>query len=1726
MKPIHILFCLLLFISNALFAQSYGNEWIQYNQKYYSFKIVTTGIHKLDYSTLSNAGVPLTSFTSANIQLFGREKEIPLFIEDGGDQSLDSGDYILFYAERNDAWLDATLYESSDAIGNPKYSLYNDTIQYFFTWNSSTSNLRFSEEISSNYTNFTASDFILFEKSQYFSNYYNEGEKTSDASSSFYTSGEGWGLTPVNGANGHTWNYNNVFLDNIYQGNGSPNILYNAVVVGASNAAANGTMNHHSRHTIGNSNYVIADSVFNGYKAIVVKKSFPSLTLPSNGLTNLKVSIVNDLGAVTDYQSINYWSLTYPRSPNLGALTSGVFNVFNGVNQSKSRIDLSNTAFNNPYFFVLGTSPKRIIPSQNGTQRILLIPNSAIDTIQQVVFQEQSTFTSVTQIQPVNASGFFTNYANLSPENAVLMIYHPQLKTASEAYALYRSSNAGGNHTVILANVTELYLQYGGGIDKHINGIRRFAQHMYSITTQKPKALFLMGKGIREASIAGITVSGPGTRTTPSVYNMSLIPSFGQPSSDNCITSNLPGTTKWTPLIPTGRISVSSNQELTTYLDKIKQHDLNQDQTSVYNSASKDWQKQVLHFVGGSNAGQQSTFQGYMNGLKNTISTADFGGNVMTSAKTNDNPLSPSELTAITNRIQEGVSLITFFGHAAPTNTGFEINIDEPINWNNQGKYPIVITNSCYNGNIFQNSISKSEQFVNAQNAGSIAYLGTVSLGISNTLYQFSNELYKQFSTVNYGGSLASQIKNVIQNIETPQSNLLVESTCTQMTLNGDPLLKLNWHTKPEIEITQESVSFSPTELDLTVDSITIKLELKNLGKSITDTFQIEVSRNFPSTSIDSVYSFFVPSLHYKHTLSFKVPLEANIGIGINNFNFKVDLPSFISEQYDEIGNNQLTKTLFIDISGIEPVLPYEFAVVPDASVTLKASTINPIAAFNTYRFEIDTIDFVGAQSPFHRYATVSGLGGVKEVLPSEWKLSSSGNNAPFIAEDSVVYFWRVAVDVPSKLWKESSFQYIPSKTGWGQDHFFQFKNNGFSGIQYDRTDRKKYFDPLTKSLTCDVKYSGGVPAIYYNAYSIDGTQQEYGICQYTPSFYVAVIDPFTLKSWGTRWTNNATNPPTVFNPNHYFGNANDNSSCRNRVEKYFIFRQNNATQLAAFEAMMDTIPNDYYILVYSPMTTLYDQINTLAPSVFSTFQNLGSDSIVPGRPNMPMAFFCKKGDPSTVIELFSQTVGEDLHLEADLVGFSNIGQEDAPLIGPASNWKSIYWKQDPFGSVNADTTKLSIKMFDANGVYQTKIDTLFTPNDSIVTLSNLIDANQYPFVQLNAFYKDPVGFTPAQIDRWHVLFTPLPEAAIDGTTAFTWIPNKDSLSEGEEVKFAVDIKNIYSIPMDSLLVNYWVKDNQQQIHVIAYSRQDSLLVGETLRDTITFSTTGLKGNNVLWVEVNPYVNGSLIETDQPEQKHFNNLMQLPFFVNGDDQNPILDVTFDGKHLLNNDIVSPSSEILITLKDDNPYLIMNDISDTTRFGVYLTSPSGVQKRIPFVDGNGITIMQWIPADGQTKRFKIIYSGNFLVDGKYTLFVQGSDRSGNLSGDLEYKISFEVIRESAITYMMNYPNPFSTSTRFVFTLTGDEVPDEVKIQIMTVTGKVVREITEDELGPISIGRNMTNYAWDGKDEFGDQLANGVYLYTVKAQINGEEIKHRASGGDGYFKKEFGKMYLLR
>ncbi|MFZ1332754.1 MAG: hypothetical protein WAR83_11210, partial [Flavobacteriales bacterium] len=293
--------------------------------------------------------------------------------------------------------------------------------------------------------------------------------------------------------------------------------------------------------------------------------------------------------------------------------------------------------------------------------------------------------------------------------------------------------------------------------------------------------------------------------------------------------------------------------------------------------------------------------------------------------------------------------------------------------------------------------------------------------------------------------------------------------------------------------------------------------------------------------------------------------------------------------------------------------------------------------------------------------------------------------------------------------------------------------------------------------------------------------------------------------------------------------------------------------------------------------------------------------------------------------------------------------------------------------------------------------------------------------------------------------------------------------------------------------------------------------------DTIVFSTLGYGGPNTIIIEANP--EDSLTGVyDQLEQTHINNIAQLRFNVEMDIENPLLDVTFDGIHILDGDIVSAKPEIYITLDDENPVLLMNSVTDTTLFQVYLKTPGANEERLYF-RANGQDQLLFEPSTGTNNICHIRHFGNFEIDGTYELRVRARDLSNNNSGDKDLMISFEVINKPTITETLNYPNPFTTSTRFVFTVTGSQPPTNMKIQIMTVTGRVVREIKMHELGPIHVGRNITEYAWDGTDEFGDKLARGVYIYRVISQLNGQEIEYRETGAGDYFKKGFGKMYKL-
>jgi hypothetical protein len=305
---------------------------------------------------------------------------------------------------------------------------------------------------------------------------------------------------------------------------------------------------------------------------------------------------------------------------------------------------------------------------------------------------------------------------------------------------------------------------------------------------------------------------------------------------------------------------------------------------------------------------------------------------------------------------------------------------------------------------------------------------------------KYTTALYRQFANQNYGGTLGEHIRLAIKDIYSSPVNELDESTCFSMSLNGDPMLKINSHENPEFEITEQSIRFTPNKIDFSTDSITLHIALKNLGKVSSDTFQIEINRKFPKYNTDSTYRVLVNGVKYLDTLQIKFPVQSNISIGQNQFDIRVDIPSYVKEQYDEVDNNQVRINLNIAIDGITPVYPYDFAIIAYDTITLKASTTNPYSGKLNYVFEIDTSYHF--DSPFKKVAKVSQPGGVQEVRYTDWKSSISNLSESLICKDSVVYFWRVSIDSIEKNWKNSSFQYIKDRYGWGQSTFGQFLNN------------------------------------------------------------------------------------------------------------------------------------------------------------------------------------------------------------------------------------------------------------------------------------------------------------------------------------------------------------------------------------------------------------------------------------------------------------------------------------------------------------------------------------------------------------------------------------------------------------------------------------------------------------------------------------------------------------
>ncbi len=126
--------------------------------------------------------------------------------------------------------------------------------------------------------------------------------------------------------------------------------------------------------------------------------------------------------------------------------------------------------------------------------------------------------------------------------------------------------------------------------------------------------------------------------------------------------------------------------------------------------------------------------------------------------------------------------------------------------------------------------------------------------------------------------------------------------------------------------------------------------------------------------------------------------------------------------------------------------------------------------------------------------------------------------------------------------------------------------------------------------------------------------------------------------------------------------------------------------------------------------------------------------------------------------------------------------------------------------------------------------------------------------------------------------------------------------------------------------------------------------------------------------------------------------------------------------------------------------------------------------------------------------QVIYKLSKLSEGPHTIKFKAWDINNN-STERTTEFIVSASAQLALDHVLNYPNPFTTHTSFFFEHNAACSGMTVQVQVFTVSGKLVKTL---DTYIISQGFRNTSLEWDGKDDFGDQLARGVYIYKLKVR----------------------------
>jgi hypothetical protein len=513
------------------------------------------------------------------------------------------------------------------------------------------------------------------------------------------------------------------------------------------------------------------------------------------------------------------------------------------------------------------------------------------------------------------------------------------------------------------------------------------------------------------------------------------------------------------------------------------------------------------------------------------------------------------------------------------------------------------------------------------------------------------------------------------------------------------------------------------------------------------------------------------------------------------------------------------------------------------------------------------------------------------------------------------------------------------------------------------------------------------------------------------------------------------------------------------------------AAQMAAY---VRNIPDDHVLLIavrddangYPPSSI--DGTN-ISPELKSALHAYGATLIDSVGFRDSYVFVGRRADPSRVRE--EHFVLGTAAKSDTLIVRATEGRLITPVIGPANTVASLRWEgQD--GSADARVDLRVYALTDGSA------DSLLVefPDAAPGTPLPLSSINPLPsaFLRVEAVLRDPRGEGSPELRALHLDYlSRFPEL---GITSQVVESDPDSVLEGESVTVRATVYNGGRARAENLRMRLTVPGSsvklEQPLTLVENSADEGVDVEFNL------PTAGLRGEHSFELGIDPDRDGS-------EYYRANNVYSKRFVAGRDGVSPLLAVTFDGVEIVNNDFISPTPVIGISLRDQSPLPV--------------TDTSSVQL---FLDGRRIWLMsdtrvRYTPGSGEEKL--LVEFTPELSDGLHFLAVSGKDASGNAADTIPYQVRFNVSRNARVDQLIPYPSPTAGPLDFTFRVIGAEAPDGAQLKIYTVAGRLIRGL-EISASDLRIGFNSIR--WDGRDADGDALANGVYFYKLILSVGGE------------------------